>query len=353
MWRARAVLAAALLTAGALAAAFARAPIRPVSYTPTPAARLEGPTAPNDALASAEILLQGSLRGPETVVADDAGRAYTGTLDGRVLRIDVAAARVETLAVTGGRPLGMRLDAAGRLLVADATRGLLAVDPEGRLTTLATSADGQPFHFADDLDVASDGSVYFSDATVYGVGEYLFDLLEARPHGRLIRYDPAAGRAHVLLSGLYFANGVALSHDESFVLVNETYRYRITRYWLKGPRAGTSDVFADNLPGFPDGVSSNRRGTFWVALFTVRNPLMDALHPHPLPKRLLAGLPRALWPRPRPYGMVLALDEQGRIVRSLQDPTGRHVEQVTAAYERGGWLYLGSLEGDAIRRVKL
>lgn len=38
----------------------------------------------------------------------------------------------------------------------------------------------------------------------------------------------------MLLKDLYFANGVALSKDESFVLVAETFQYRISRYWLKG-----------------------------------------------------------------------------------------------------------------------
>ena len=165
--------------------------------------------------------------------------------------------------------------------------------------------------------------------------------------------DPAAGRAEVLQDGLYFANGVALAADESFVLVNETYRYRILRRWLKGPRAGSTDLFADNLPGFPDGISSDRKGRFWVALFTVRNPLMDALHPRAGLKRALAGLPRALWPRPRPYGLVLSFDEEGRVVRSLHDPTGARVSEVTAAHEHAGWLYLGSLTGDSIRRVGL
>ncbi len=157
----------------------------------------------------------------------------------------------------------------------------------------------------------------------------------------------------MLLSDLYFANGVALSRKEDFVLVNETYRYRITRYWLTGPKSGTSDIFLDNVPGFPDGVSSNRRGTFWVALFTVRNPVMDRLHPHPWLKKQLSKLPRSLWPKPQPYGMVLAVDESGRIVRSLQDPTGQRVPQVTSAEEVDGFLYLGNLNRDWIGRLAL
>ncbi len=134
----------------------------------------------------------------------------------------------------------------------------------------------------------------------------------------------------MLLDGLYFANGVALSENEDFVLVCESARYRITRFWLSGPNKGSSDVFVDNLPSFPDGVSSDNRGTFWVALFTVRNALVDWLHPIPALKDLVSFLPRTLWPAPEPYGLVLLLDEQGSIAASLHDPGGEVVRGVAA-----------------------
>ena len=88
----------------------------------------------------------------------------------------------------------------------------------------------------------------------------MLDLLEGRPYGRFIVYDPSTNEAEVLLKDLYFPNGVALSSSEEFVLINETWRYRILRYWLKGQHAGQKEVFIDNLPGFPDGVSSNDKG---------------------------------------------------------------------------------------------
>lgn len=150
---------------------------------------------------------------------------------------------------------------------------------------------------------------------------------------------------------LHYANGVALSRAEDFVLVCETFRYRIVRYWLKGPRRGTHEIWADNLPGFPDGVSGNRRGTFWLALFTVRKDLLDRMHPHPWAKNLMARLPRYLWPKPRPYGLVLAMDETGRIVRSLHDPDGVHLQTVTSVQEHEGFIYLGSLTNDRIGRL--
>jgi sugar lactone lactonase YvrE len=119
----------------------------------------------------------------------------------------------------------------------------------------------------------------------------------------LLRYDPATKTTTVLLSDLYFANGVALSQHEDFVLVNETYRFRITRYWLKGERAGKSEVFVDNLPGYPDNITSNRRGTFWLALVTVRNDTGDWLSPRPFLKNVLAKLPRSSCPSLSPMAL--------------------------------------------------
>lgn len=326
-------------------------------YEPPPAMPLTGPLAPNERLESAELLGLGKLRGAEDVAVDAAGRIYGGQEDGTVVRITLGAdgsESLETFAVTGGRPLGLAFDAAGDLLVADAEKGLLSIDPEGEITVLATGAGGEPFGFTNDVDVAADGTVYFSDASSrWGVDEYLYDLLEARPHGRLMAYHPDTGRVEVLLDGLYFANGVAVASSGDFVVVNETYRYRIRRFWLSGPKAGSAEVLVDRLPGYPDGTSSNRRGTLWVALFTVRNALADRLHPHPWAKNLLAKLPKFLWPRPEPYGLVIALDEEGRPTGSWQDPDGDHLKEVTSAEEADGWLYLGTLHGDRIGRLAL
>lgn len=262
--------------------------------------------------------------------------------------------RLTTFAETNGRPLGLQFDKDGNLIVCDAYKGLLSIDPDGEIKTLATAADGVPFKFTDALAIASDGTIYFTDASLrFQQKDYIFDLLEAKPYGRFLSFNPATGEVKVLLKDLYFANGVALSQEEDFVLINETYRYRIVRYWLKGAKAGTHEIFMDNLPGFPDNISSNGKGTFWLALFTVRNAAMDKIHPIPFLKGQLSKLPRALWPKPKPYGLVLALNEQGDITQSLHDPTGRQLKEITSAKEYGGYLFLGSLHNDRIGKYKL
>lgn len=329
-------------------------PVDPLAWRPPEAPPLAGVAAPNDLLQSAERLAEGLVVGPENVVPDAEGRIYAGLEDGRIVRMLPGALAAETFADTGGRPLGLEFDAAGNLVVCDAVKGLLRVDPAGKVEVLASEAGGAPFRFTDDLAIARDGRIYFSDASSkWGPDSYLHDLLEARPHGRLLRYDPATRQTEVLLPELYFANGVALSQAEDFVLVNETYRYRITRLWLTGERAGRTDVFAENLPGIPDGISSNGRGTFWVAMYTVRNAQADALHPSPFMKRQLAKMPRAFWPKPQRQGMVFAFDEEGRLLRTFQDAGGEKVPHVTAVEERDGWLYLGNLHENYLSRYRL
>jgi sugar lactone lactonase YvrE len=210
-------------------------------------------------------------RGPEDVVADSRGHVLTGVEDGRILRLegltDPGAPRDEVLAETGGRPLGLEPHPDGTLLVCDAERGLLRVDPvEGTVSVLADSVAGERLRFCSNVVVLSDGSVYFTVSSRrysldLGVPPRRFrqwgrigDIVEHTGTGRLLRLAPGRDTPEVLLEGLQFANGLAPSGDESFVIVAETGAYRLTRYRLTGPRAGRSEPFADDLPGMPDNI---------------------------------------------------------------------------------------------------
>lgn len=324
----------------------------PVAWQPPADPGFTGEMAMNDLLAGAEVLALKDGYGPEDVAVDSVGRIYGGLHDGRIIRI-LPDGEQETFAmIEGGRPLGLHFDASGNLIVADAWKGLLSVSPGGAITVLTTEHGGIPFAFTDDLDIASDGKIYFSDASdTYGQPDYRLDLLEARGHGRLLVYDPATKMTELLLDGLYFANGIALSQNEDFVLVNETGRYRVTRYWLKGEKAGTSDVFIANLPGFPDGISANRAGIFWLAIPSPRNPLMDTIHPNPWLKSLVSKLPTFLQPSAIPQGTVIALNEDGEVLQALHDSDGSKVYMITSAEQVGDMLYLGSLEAPQIVRI--
>ncbi|MEQ6886297.1 SMP-30/gluconolactonase/LRE family protein [Salicola sp. Rm-C-2C1-2] len=327
-------------------------PVDSVAWDPPQGPGLEGPAQPNKALQHADVLARGKIQGPEDTEVDADGNVYAGLDDGRIIRVTPAGA-VETFTNTGGRPLGLEFDANGNLIVADAWKGLLSVAPDGSIEVLSTGSEGKLFAFTDDLAIASDGRIYFTDASSrFHQPDYRLDMLESRPHGRLLRYDPETGETETLMDDLYFANGVALTKDERSVLVNETWRYRIQQYWLEGEKAGTSEVFARNLPGFPDNLAADDNGIIWVALPTKRNPQMDAFHPNPWLKEQVAKLPESLQPAPQAYGLVLAFDQQGRMLGSLHDPTGQRLQMITSVKARDGALYFGSLYNDRIGRLE-
>ena len=312
-----------------------------MAYDPPPRPPLDGPLAPNNRLESAELLAVGKVNGPEDVIVDGLGRIYTGT--GRRQSGSRRPGRQGNRVSQHGRSArGDRFFPDGSLVIADGVKGLLSLDVKGKITTLVTGTPKTPLGFADDLDVDHDGNIYFSDASSkFGASEYLYDMLEGRPHGRLLKFEWATFETSVVLGDLYFANGVALSQNEDFVLVTETYRFRVMRCWLTGERAGQSEVFIDNLPGYPDNITSNGRGEFWLALFTVRNEEADWLGPRPFVKSTLAKLPPSFGRNRSRYGFVIKLDENGRILDSFQDPTGKHLHTITSAYERERLSLLG------------
>ena len=262
---------------------------RPEAWRPPAPPALTGALARNDALAAVQRLEVGG-RGPEDVAVDARGRVYAGLEDGRIVRLPAEGGAPETFARTGGRPLGLKFGPDGRLFVADAFRGLLAVATDGAVTVLSTSHGGRAYGLTDDLDVAADGTVYFTDATDrHPLGRDVESIVEHQPRGRLLAYAPD-GSTRLVADGLHFANGVALAEDEGSVLVVETASYRVLSC-RAGTRRGECVVFTDNLPGFPDGITRGERGVFWITLVSPRNALLDRLHPHPALKKALLRLP--------------------------------------------------------------
>lgn len=72
---------------------------------------------------------------------------------------------------------------------------------------------------------ASDGSLYFSVAsTKFELKNWYLDVLEAKPHGKLLKYDPSTNETSIVLDNLCFANGVALSTDQDYLVVCETWK---------------------------------------------------------------------------------------------------------------------------------
>ncbi len=335
--------------------------IESAAYIGPPRPKQVGLYAKNYKLRESALLAKGKIKGPEDIAVDADGIIYAGSADGKIYKISttLGAEKIQLFAdLGGGQTLGLMFSKHdGRLIACNCPRGLFAVSKNGDAECLTNALGDTKITYPDDLDIAHDGKIYFSMATVErgnlnGYKNMFVDLLECQPHGQLLVFDPANGKTTSLLDGLYFANGVALSPDEDYVLVAETYRYRIKRYWLKGPKTGTSDVFADNLPGMPDGITRDPYGGYWLALVVPRTAYMDFVQARPRLKKFFAHIPIGFWGRMPHYGMVLKLDDQGSVTESLQDPSGK-VTTVTNVVPWKDYLFLGSLQGRAIGRYKL
>lgn len=296
--------------------------------------------------------------GPEDVVIDPEGRLITGGEDGRIWRWPAGAAAgtppelvaPELVANTGGRPLGIEIDPRdGSLIVCDAERGLLRIAGDGSVTLLTDTAAGEPIRLCDNAAVARDGTVYFSDSSSrYGVFEWRLDMLEHRPNGRLLRYDPASGQTDVVADQLYFPNGVALTPDESALLFVETTTHRLMRL----PLGGGSPIQLADLPAYPDNLASVGDGTYWIALPSPRLAMLERLLPYPRVRQLVAKVPERLQPQPKRYGLVALVDGDGRVLRTLHGPAGSYLF-ITGVRQHGSTLWLGSLTENAVARVDL
>jgi sugar lactone lactonase YvrE len=342
-------------------------PVRPVEWRAPVSRGYVGPHARNDRLVRAQLVSIAPEVGPEHIVFGPDAKLYTGVLSGAVLRMNADGSSREAYANTKGRPLGLDFDAGGRLIVADAMRGLLAVRPDHSVVVLADSVALEPIGYADAVKVASDGKIVFTDATTrlspreYGTFDAaLLDILEHSCTGRVLEFDPSNSSTRIIANGLCFPNGVALSDDEQWLVVAETGTYRILRVARsangldagKGLASGDPaiHVVLDNLPGFPDNVTRGGDGRFWTGFTKPRSNSVDRLASRPLLREVTLRLPRFLWPVPPAYGHVIAFDIDGHVLADLQDPTGR-LPETSGATEHNGRLYVQSLHASAFASV--
>ncbi|TKY48711.1 STRICTOSIDINE SYNTHASE 3 [Spatholobus suberectus] len=329
----------------------------------------------DNSLQKSELLFVNQVQGPESIAFDPLGRGpYTGVADGRILfwngqswtdfaytspnrselcNLKASASPlsyVETEHICG-RPLGLKFDKkTGDLYIADAYFGLMKVGPQGGLaTSLATEAEGVPLKFTNDVDIDTEGNLYFTDSsTNYQRRNFIQLVFSGEGSGRVLKYDPATKETTVLLRDVQFPNGISLSKDGSFFVFSEGMIGRLRKYWLKGVKAGTSEILAI-LPGFPDNVRVNGNGDFWVAIPCRRNmySYLNALYPKmrkvilklPIPTRIqymiqIGGRFRAV---------VVKYSPEGKLLQILEDSEGKVVKSVSEVEEKDGKLWMGSV----------
>ena len=329
-------------------------PLTPEVYEPLKAPAFTGDFESNDAMAALElVLLPDAAVGPEDLAVMPDGTVYTTDLAGKLYRIDGEVP--ELIEDLGGRPLGLKAGPDGALYIADSYRGILRWTGPGRLETLVSEVAGAPLIYANQLDIARDGTIYFSNSTDRFDPELLggtkptsvMTVWEQSNSGYVARRLPDA-TVEKIADGFVYTNGVALSQAEDFLLINETGRARVHKLWLTGEKAGERELFLGNLPGYPDNLERQGDGTFWLAFASPRLP-SEKLMPYPFLRKVTWRLGDLVRPAPVHRGMVIQFDENGNILRNLQDPSGRF-GVTTSALQVGAQFYVMSLDGRGFGR---
>ena len=286
----------------------------------------KSPYAQNDRLVGAEAIGLDQVEGPEDVILDRQDRLYGSTRDGNIIRFSGEHfEKREVFAHIGGRPYGMQFDKNENLIVCIGGMGVYGVKPSGEVfkvtdetsRTWSKLNDDSRVRMADDLDIAPDGKIYFSDCTTrYEATTYPLEVVEGRPNGRVLCYDPATGKTEKLIKSFYFPNGVCVSHDGRSVLIASTTACRIYRYWRAGPNSGKTEILIDELPGHPDNINRASDGNYWLALIGIRTPSSDlAMRKAAFRRRMVKQVPTDEWLGPNlNYGCVVKFDEAGNVL---------------------------------------
>lgn len=335
------------------------------SLPPAPPTTAPSPYAVNDRLRDVELIGLGQIEGPEDVILDANDHLYTGNRVGDIVRfLAPDYRRHEVFAHIGGRPLGMAFAQDGALLCCVGGMGLYRVAPDGTVGKLTDETnrhwlsliDDSRLRLADDLDIAPDGRIFFSEATVrYEMHEWPVDALESRGNGRIVCHDPRSGRTRTVLRNLVFPNGICMTHDGQSFLFAETWRCTVSRYWFDGPKAGSVEPVIRDLPGYPDNINRASDGSYWLAMVGMRTPTLDLALRMPGFRRRMA---RRVAPDEWLYanintGCIVRFDERGSILETLWDQRGANHPMITSMREHKGHLYIGGISNNRIGRLKL
>ena len=336
-----------------------------LSACPETAEGSDSPYALNDKLADVELIGLGQIDGPEDPVLDEDGNIYAGTRHGDIIRFRAPDfAEPEVFVHIGGHPLGLTFDREGNLLACIAGMGVYSISPTREIRKLTDQTnrsftsiiDDSRMRLADDLDVAPDGRIFFSEATVrFDMSDWMVDALEARGNGRIISFDPNSGKTRTILPRLRFPNGICMCRDGESFLFAQTWGCSISRYWFAGPREGTVEVVVPDLPGYPDNINRASDGGYWIALVGMRTPAFDLILKNPaLRKRMVERVAPDEWLFPNMnYGCVVKIDVDGNVTDCLWDRSGTNHPMITSMREHKGWLYLGGVSNNRIGRYRI
>jgi gluconolactonase len=214
--------------------------------------------------------LFGGCRWAEGPVYVPAGRylLWNDIPNDRMLRWEEESGAVSVFRRPSGYGNGNTLDRQGRLVTCEhGNRRVTRTEHDGSITVIADTWEGKRLNSPNDVVVASDGSIWFTDPS-YGIdSDYEGHRAENETGGcNVYRFDPATGSVRIVAGDFVRPNGLAFSLDERQLYIADTRVNHIRLFDVddEGGLAG-GWVFATCTAGVFDGFRLDDAGRLWAA----------------------------------------------------------------------------------------
>lgn len=176
---------------------------------------------------------------------------------GRIFKIS-SDAKWSLAVEYAGWPNGLKIGRNGRILVADYMHGIMELDAKaGRMRPVLTSRNSESFRGCNDLHIASNGDIYFTDQGQTGLHD---------PTGKVYRLA-ASGRLDCLIDTGISPNGLVLDPAEAVLFVAMTRDNSVWRLpFMKDRSVSKVGRFCSMFgPSGPDGITMDKIGRLFVA----------------------------------------------------------------------------------------
>jgi len=215
-------------------------------------------------------LLHTGNRWAEGPVWCPAGRylVWSDVPSDRLLRWDETTGAVGVFRSPSGFSNGNTLDRSGRLVTCEQQqRRVTRTEHDGSLTVLADSFEGKRLNSPNDVVVASDGSVWFTDPT-YGIRSHYEGDQSPSETGanNVYRLDTTTGALAVVADDFDQPNGICFSPDEKTLYISDTGRGHMRSFGVRadGSLSG-GEIFASCTAGVFDGFRADDEGRIWAS----------------------------------------------------------------------------------------
>lgn len=258
---------------------------------------LDGPWKQNELLGDC-AMVDRTLEHPDDVVVDADGKPWVSA-GNRIYRIGGSwfSPVRSTVHKVGGRAGAMCRHPDGSLIVAIAGAGVEIIAADGSRRSVVSSDTG-PLNCITAIAVNGRGEVFLTDgSTQFGPEQWVEDLMRSGATGRLLKLDWRTGDVRTLGSKLAWPFGVCVV-DEDSLLVSESWKHRLLLYTNDGSTRSPATALS-NLPGYPSRIQPAHDGGYWLALFALRNPLVEfVLREKEFLKAMIETVPSRYWVAP-------------------------------------------------------